>query len=146
MQHNGGLSKPGRVLSKFAKLVPPPQGNPMATSQAAIQRAIPKIAGLYRGVFGAASGAGIAIGAYFAFYGAATNLLVRHSKLSTGQIAFVAGAAAAAGGSVVKVPLAVCIRYCPILMHMALVCLHLPHCKPRSAHRGNVCLGRPLQF
>jgi len=110
MQHNGGLSKPGRVLSKFAKLVPPPQGNPMATSQAAIQRAIPKIAGLYRGVFGAASGAGIAIGAYFAFYGAATNLLVRHSKLSTGQIAFVAGAAAAAGGSVVKVPLAVCIR------------------------------------
>lgn len=63
-----------------------------------------------RGVFGAASGAGIAIGAYFAFYGAATNLLVRHSGLATGQIAFVAGAAAAAGGSVVKVPLAVCIR------------------------------------
>ena len=59
---------------------------------------------------GAASGAGIAIGAYFAFYGAATNLLVRHSKLPTTQIAFVAGAAAAAGGSVVKVPLAVCIR------------------------------------
>ena len=65
-----------------------------------------------RGVFGAASGAGIAIGAYFAFYGAATNLLVRHSGLPTGQVAFVAGAAAAAGGSVVKVPLAVCIR-CP---------------------------------
>ncbi len=63
-----------------------------------------------RGVVGAASGAGIAIGAYFAFYGAATNLLVRHSELKTGQIAFVAGAAAAAGGSVVKVPLAVCIR------------------------------------
>ncbi len=63
-----------------------------------------------RGVFGAASGAGIAIGAYFAFYGAATNLLVRHSGLATGQIAFVAGAAAATGGSVVKVPLAVCIR------------------------------------
>ena len=59
---------------------------------------------------GAASGAGIAIGAYFAFYGAATNLLVRHSDLKRGQVAFVAGAAAAAGGSVVKVPLAVCIR------------------------------------
>jgi solute carrier family 25 (mitochondrial S-adenosylmethionine transporter), member 26 len=61
-------------------------------------------------VVGAASGAGIAIGAYFAFYGAATNLLVRHSDLKRGQVAFVAGAAAAAGGSVVKVPLAVCIR------------------------------------
>ena len=48
MQHNGGLAKPGRVLSKFAKLVPPPQGNPVATSSAAIQRALPKIAGLYR--------------------------------------------------------------------------------------------------
>lgn len=60
---------------------------------------------------GAASGAGIAIGAYFAFYGAATNLLVRHTELKRGQVAFVAGAAAAVGGSVVKVPLAVCIRY-----------------------------------
>ncbi len=48
MQHNGGLAKPGRVLSKFAKLVPPPQSNPVATSQAALQRALPKIAGLYR--------------------------------------------------------------------------------------------------
>lgn len=48
MQHNGGLAKPGRVLSKFAKLVPPPQGNPVANSSAAIQRALPKIAGLYR--------------------------------------------------------------------------------------------------
>lgn len=66
-----------------------------------------------RGVVGAASGAGIAIGAYFAFYGAATNLLVKHTELKRGQVAFVAGAAAAAGGSVVKVPLAVCIRCDP---------------------------------
>ena len=63
-----------------------------------------------RGVIGAASGAGIAIGAYFAFYGAATNVLVKHTHMSTGEVAFCAGAIAAAGGSVVKVPLAVCIR------------------------------------
>lgn len=75
-----------------------------------MKKAIPKIATLYRGVFGAASGAGIAIGAYFAFYGAATNVLVRKTDMQPGSIAFVAGAIAAAGGSVVKVPLAVCIR------------------------------------
>ena len=75
-----------------------------------VRKALPKIARLYRGVFGAASGAGIAIGAYFAFYGAATNVLVRKTKMQSGSIAFVAGAFAAAGGSVVKVPLAVCIR------------------------------------
>ena len=61
-------------------------------------------------MFGAASGAGIAIGAYFAFYGAATNVLVRKTDMQPAQIAFVAGGIAAAGGSVVKVPLAVCIR------------------------------------
>ncbi len=59
---------------------------------------------------GAASGAGIAIGAYFAFYGAASNLLARHTEMAPGGVAFVAGGIAAAGGSVVKVPLAVCIR------------------------------------
>lgn len=61
-------------------------------------------------MIGAASGAGIAIGAYFAFYGAASNVLAKRTKLKTGQVAFFAGAFAAAGGSVVKVPLAVCIR------------------------------------
>jgi hypothetical protein len=105
MQHNAG-AKPTQVLSKFGKLVPPP-GEGAAF---VVKRSLPKIASLYKGVVGAASGAGIAIGAYFAFYGAATNLLVRHSDLKRGQVAFVAGAAAAAGGSVVKVPLAVCIR------------------------------------
>lgn len=65
---------------------------------------------LYRGVLGAASGAGIAIGAYFAFYGVATRLISRHTKLNRSGVAFVSGAAAAAGSSVVKVPLAVCIR------------------------------------
>lgn len=68
------------------------------------------IAGLYRGVLGAASGAGIAIGAYFAFYTAATNLIARSGKLPPGGVAFVSGAIAAGGSSIVKVPLAVCIR------------------------------------
>ena len=46
MQHNG-LSRPaGGVLSKFAKLVPPP--NSATNPSAALQRALPKIAGLYR--------------------------------------------------------------------------------------------------
>ena len=75
-----------------------------------VKKALPRIAGLYRGVFGAASGAGIAIGAYFAFYGAATNILVRNTQMKPATIAFTAGAVAAAGGSIVKVPLAVCIR------------------------------------
>mmetsp|Transcript_24158 Transcript_24158/g.29286 ORF Transcript_24158/g.29286 Transcript_24158/m.29286 type:complete len:393 (+) Transcript_24158:703-1881(+) len=65
---------------------------------------------LYKGVGGAASGAGIAIGAYFAFYGAATDFLKNHTDLSIGAVAFCAGAVGAAGSSLVKVPAAVCIR------------------------------------
>lgn len=76
----------------------------------AVRAALPRVASLYRGVVGAASGAGIYIGTYFAFYGAACNLLSRHTELGAGAVAFVAGGVAAAGGSVVKVPLAVCIR------------------------------------
>ncbi|KAJ9533706.1 hypothetical protein QJQ45_026834, partial [Haematococcus lacustris] len=68
------------------------------------------VASLYRGVFGAASGAGIAIGTYFAFYGAACNVLAAHTDMPAGGIAFVSGGIAAVGSSVVKVPLAVCIR------------------------------------
>lgn len=76
----------------------------------AVKRMLPRVAVLYKGVVGAASGAGIYIGTYFAFYGAACNLLSHHTELSAGGVAFVAGGIAAAGGSVVKVPLAVCIR------------------------------------
>lgn len=76
----------------------------MATSAAK------NVAGLYRGVLGAASGAGIAIGAYFAFYTAATNLIARSRNLPPGAVAFLSGAIAAGGSSIVKVPLAVCIR------------------------------------
>jgi len=65
---------------------------------------------LYKGVGGAAGGAGLAIGTYFAFYGAAMRLLERHTTLPPGGRAFVAGAAGAVGSSFVKVPAAVCIR------------------------------------
>ncbi|GFH06813.1 EngB-type G domain-containing protein [Haematococcus lacustris] len=68
------------------------------------------VASLYRGVFGAASGAGIAIGTYFAFYGAACNVLSARTDMPASGIAFVSGGIAAVGSSVVKVPLAVCIR------------------------------------
>merc|ERR1719506_2288221 len=94
-------------VSKFGALVPP---------SGAAAKIIPSIASLYRGVFGAASGAGIAIGAYFAIYSTTTRLLDLHVKSRLGEgvppgaIAFTAGAIAAAGGSFVKVPLAVCIR------------------------------------
>lgn len=89
-----------RVASKFSRLVPP-KGVDL------------RPASLYKGVGGAATGAGIAIGAYFALYGAATNAIVRLTEgvdVNPGTIAFVAGAVAAAGSSFVKVPLAVCIR------------------------------------
>lgn len=102
-----------RPLSKIAKLIPPAGADAAATAakaQKAVTKAIPKVASLYKGVIGAASGAGIAIGTYFAFYGAASNMLSTSTALAPGQIAFVAGGMAAAGGSVVKVPLAVCIR------------------------------------
>lgn len=94
-------------LSKFGQLVPPAG----ATSYGAnLQAMTASLASLYKGVLGAASGAGIAIGAYFACYGFASNLLAAHTDLSPSAAAFVAGGAAAAGSSVVKVPLAVCIR------------------------------------
>lgn len=59
---------------------------------------------------GAAAGAGIIIGTYFAFYSTTKRFLREKTDLSDGATAFTAGAAAALGSSVVKVPLAVCIR------------------------------------
>jgi len=94
-------------LSKFGQLVPPAGA---ASYGANLQAMTTSLASLYKGVLGAASGAGIAIGAYFACYGFASNLLAAHTDLSPSAAAFVAGGAAAAGSSVVKVPLAVCIR------------------------------------
>lgn len=69
-----------------------------------------QVGALYRGVVGAAGGAGIAIGAYFAFYGAACNIISRNTDLPPGAVAFLSGGVAAVGSSFVKVPLAVCIR------------------------------------
>lgn len=91
-------------VSKFGRLVPP------AGASQQLQAAGAGLASLYKGVVGAASGAGIAIGAYFAFYSAACNIMSAHTTLAPGAVAFVGGAVAAAGSSVVKVPLAVCIR------------------------------------
>lgn len=59
---------------------------------------------------GTHAGAGIALGAYFACYGIACNTLSRTTDLSPSAIAFLGGGIAAAGSSVVKVPIAVCIR------------------------------------
>ena len=84
------------------------------------RRVWPGVASLYKGVVGAASGAGIYIGTYFAFYGTACNLLSTHSNMSAPGIAFTAGGIAAAGGSVVKVPLAVCIRSVQARAHLPL--------------------------
>lgn len=75
-----------------------------------IPRALQSVKSLYKGVLSAASGAGIAIGAYFAFYTVTKNVLSRRTKLSAGPVAFISGGAAALGSSVVKVPVAVCIR------------------------------------
>lgn len=63
-----------------------------------------------QGVVGAATGAGIIIGTYFAFYSTTKRFLRERTDMGEGQMAFTAGAAAALGSSVVKVPLAVCIR------------------------------------
>ena len=128
------MQAPPGALSKFGQLVPPPGGGRPRWSKRAmlrhgvkyrnkkavalsLSRAGREFAGLYRGVFGAASGAGIIIGTYFAFYSTAKRHLTNRidpktgePALSPGAAAFAAGAAAAVGSSVVKVPLAVCIR------------------------------------
>ena len=69
-----------------------------------------EVSSLYRGVFGAAGGAGLAIGAYFAFYGAAKKMLEANTEYSVSTVAFLAGGVGALGSSIVKVPAAVCIR------------------------------------
>lgn len=116
LQTKGALSKapptsiPG--LSKIGQLVPPLPSNliPPAPNSIDIKALGQSVSSLYRGVVGAASGAGIAIGAYFAFYGVACNIISRSTDLPAGGVAFAAGGIAALGSSFVKVPLAVCIR------------------------------------
>ena len=47
-----------------------------------MQHGLAEIRGLYRGVVGAASAAGIIIGTYFAFYSTTKNLLRRRTTLN----------------------------------------------------------------
>lgn len=89
----------------------PKSGSPASPSASGLQGAVKKAAGLYKGVGGAASGAGLAIGTYFAFYGAATRALQNaYPTMNSCTVAFFAGAIGAMGSSFVKVPAAVCIR------------------------------------
>eukprot|EP00775_Hariotina_reticulata_P005483 gene5483-5718_t len=74
------------------------------------QRGMSEVASLYKGVVSAATGAGIIIGAYFAFYSTSKRFLRERTDWKEGQVAFVSGATAAVGSGVVKVPIAVCIR------------------------------------
>ena len=53
-----------------------------------------EVSSLYRGVFGAAGGAGLAIGAYFAFYGAAKKMLEVNTEYSVSTVAFSPAASA----------------------------------------------------
>eukprot|EP00887_Chlorella_sp_A99_P006829 scaffold2.g6829.t1 len=90
---------------------PAPAVRPSATAALAAQRSLlTEVKGLYKGVVGAAAGAGIIIGTYFAFYSTTKRFLKERTSLSDGATAFTSGAVAALGSSVVKVPLAVCIR------------------------------------
>ena len=108
---SSGGAKALQGLSKIGQLVPPPAGNAAAVFSMDFRAMGQNVASLYKGVFGAASGAGIAIGAYFAFYGVACNTIsARMPDMSPGSVAFAAGGVAALGSSFVKVPLAVCIR------------------------------------
>ena len=108
-----GTIQPLLGLSKIGQLVPPSAAGASSANTLKMDfRALgANVGSLYRGVFGAASGAGIAIGAYFAFYGIACNTIsTRMPDMSPGGVAFAAGGIAALGSSFVKVPLAVCIR------------------------------------
>lgn len=101
---------PPAGLSKIGQLVPPEAGARSGPFRFDAKSFGQNVLSLYKGVLGAASGAGIAIGTYFAFYGVSCNMLSRHTDMTPPAIAFVSGGIAAAGSSVVKVPLAVCIR------------------------------------
>ena len=55
---------------------------------ATLHTKLAELRGLYRGVVGAASGAGIIIGTYFAFYSTTKRALRRHSNLNEGMRGF----------------------------------------------------------
>jgi len=104
----------GASVQKVARVVGAnshPKTRSMAIATGAVLGKVGgEVSSLYRGVFGAAGGAGLAIGAYFAFYGAAKKALEQNTTYSVSTIAFLAGGIGALGSSIVKVPAAVCIR------------------------------------
>lgn len=100
----------GKRSVRSAKLISPGPVKLPVDPYSALNNIGRKMGGLYKGVLSAAGGAGIAVGAYFAVYSVATNVIARRTNLQPGTRAFVCGGIAAAGSSVVKVPLAVCIR------------------------------------
>ncbi|MEW5307696.1 MAG: hypothetical protein WDW36_010074 [Sanguina aurantia] len=83
---------------------------PVTPARPSVGHALSELGSLYKGVVGAATGAGIIIGTYFAFYSTTKRFLRERTDMSEGSLAFAAGATAALGSSVVKVPIAVCIR------------------------------------
>ena len=99
-----------------------------------------KAGSLYRGVWSAAGGAGLAIGAHFAFYGVAKSCLEEaFPGMSLGAAAFAAGAFGAAGASIVKVPAAVCIRSVQARVYPNAVAAAVRICKaagPRGLYTG----------
>ncbi len=141
------LQRSSKALIKHTVLNP--SGVPASSSAAVVPLAsrlrllAAEVASLYKGVLGAATGTGIIIGAYFAFYSSTKQLLRENTALpegeeglkemylvgnrkriawgslslrlrvhqrsgllsSTGSIAFVSGATAAVGSSVIKVRL-----------------------------------------
>ena len=76
---------------------------PVSAGANVLHQAVPKVMSLYKGVLGAASGAGIYIGTYFAVYGAATNVLSQRTTMKPGARAFVAGAARLGGSGLCSV-------------------------------------------
>lgn len=101
----GGAARVRSSSSTAAKVAPA-----QAKATMKLPGGLSEVKGLYKGVVGAATGAGIIIGTYFAFYSTSKRFLREKTTMNEGTTAFVAGATAALGSSVVKVPLAVCIR------------------------------------
>jgi len=60
------------------------QSGGVLTAAAGMQNRLADLRALYKGVFGAATGAGIIIGTYFAFYSTTKNALRRHTDLHEG--------------------------------------------------------------
>lgn len=76
----------------------------------AVHRMARNVLTLYRGVLGAAAGAGFGLGTYFVLYTTARNVMTRRTKMNSGSIAFVSAGTAALSCSVLKVPLSVSVR------------------------------------